>query len=103
MDNPPNEDNTVTLHIRNMPGGLFTDSLFGATQPAIKERQVLRVELPLGTFYLREESERPIVFLDSGTGFAPINAMVESLIEKVQDRKIRFFCVGRRPQYMCMT
>src|SRR5690625_6904846 len=37
MANPPNEDNTVTLHIRHMPGGLFTDSLFGATQPAIKE------------------------------------------------------------------
>ncbi|HLS17683.1 MAG TPA: CDP-6-deoxy-delta-3,4-glucoseen reductase [Paenalcaligenes sp.] len=98
MANPPNEDNTVTLHIRHMPGGLFTDSLFGATQPAIKERQVLRVELPLGTFYLREESERPIVFLASGTGFAPINAMVESLIEKGQDRKIRFYWGGRRPQ-----
>src|SRR5690625_6132789 len=100
MANPPNADNTVTLHIRHMPGGLFTDQLFGATEPALKERQVLRVELPLGTFYLREVSERPIVFLASGTGFSPINSIVESLIEKGQDRKIRFYWGERRPQHL---
>ncbi len=98
MAHPPREDNTVTLHIRHMPGGLFTDQLFGRTEPAIKERQIIRVELPLGTFYLREESQRPIIFLASGTGFAPINAMVEALIAKGIDRKIRFYWGGRRPQ-----
>lgn len=103
MANPPREDNTVTLHIRHMPGGLFTDQLFGVTEPAIKERQILRVELPLDTFYLREDSERPIIFLASGTGFAPINAMVEAMIEKGIDRKIRFYWGGRRPQDLYLS
>lgn len=98
MANPPLEDNTVTLHVRHMPGGLFTDQLFGATEPAIKDRQILRVELPLGTFYLREDSDRPIIFLASGTGFAPIKAMVQHMLAQGIDRPVRFYWGGRRPK-----
>src|SRR5690625_2928993 len=99
MATPPQPDNIVELHIRHMPGGLFTDQVFGVQQPALKVRQVLRVELPLGSFFLREESDKPIVFLASGTGFAPIKAMVEHMIERQMiHRPIRFYWGGRRPQ-----
>jgi CDP-4-dehydro-6-deoxyglucose reductase len=64
----------LQLHVRHLPGGLFTDQLFGG---GLKLRQVLRFEGPLGTFYLREESDKPIVLLASGTGFAPIKAICE--------------------------
>ena len=57
----------VELHIRHMPGGKFTDHVFGA----MKEKEILRVEGPFGSFFLREDSEKPMVFLASGTGFAP--------------------------------
>lgn len=67
--------NGLELHIRHMPGGLFTDHVFGA----MKEKDILRVEGPFGTFFLRDDSERPIVLLASGTGFAPVKAIIEHM------------------------
>ena len=69
----PHDDALLELHIRHVPGGFFTDLLF--TQ--YKGREILRIEGPLGSFYLREESNRPIIFVAGGTGFAPIKAMIE--------------------------
>ena len=82
MANPPRENNQVELHIRHMPGGAFTDHVFGATEPAMKERGMLRTEAPFGSFFLREESDKPLVFIASGTGFAPIKALVEHMQQK---------------------
>ena len=65
----------LELHVRHMPGGKFTDHVFGG----LKEKDILRLEGPFGSFYLREDSERPIVLLASGTGFAPIKAIVEQM------------------------
>ncbi len=63
----------IELHIRHMPGGKFTDHVFGA----LKEKDILRMEGPFGSFFLREDSDKPIVLLASGTGFAPIKAIIE--------------------------
>jgi CDP-4-dehydro-6-deoxyglucose reductase len=65
----------VELHIRHMPGGKFTDHVFGA----MKEKEILRVEGPFGSFFLREDSDKPMVLLASGTGFAPIKALIEHM------------------------
>jgi CDP-4-dehydro-6-deoxyglucose reductase len=65
----------IELHLRHMPGGKFTDHVFGA----MKEKEILRVEGPLGSFFLREDSDKPIVLLASGTGLAPIKAIVEHM------------------------
>jgi len=65
----------IELHLRHMPGGKFTDHVFGA----MKEKEILRVEGPLGSFFLREDSAKPIVLLASGTGFAPIKAIIEHM------------------------
>ncbi|NRF68056.1 CDP-6-deoxy-delta-3,4-glucoseen reductase [Aquincola sp. S2] len=73
LGNPP----AIELHLRHMPGGKFTDHVF----TAMKERDILRMEGPFGSFFLREESTKPIVLLASGTGFAPIKAIIERLIE----------------------
>jgi CDP-4-dehydro-6-deoxyglucose reductase len=58
-----------------MPGGKFTDHVFGA----MKEKDILRMEGPFGSFFLREDSDKPIVLLASGTGFAPIKAIIERI------------------------
>jgi CDP-4-dehydro-6-deoxyglucose reductase len=71
LGSPP----VVELHLRHMPGGKFTDHVFGA----MKEKDILRVEGPFGSFFLRDDSAKPIVLLASGTGFAPIKALVEHL------------------------
>jgi CDP-4-dehydro-6-deoxyglucose reductase len=65
----------IELHLRHMPGGRFTDHVFSA----MKEKEILRVEGPLGSFFLREDSDKPMVLLASGTGFAPIKAIIEHL------------------------
>jgi len=69
---------SIELHVRHMPGGLFTDHVFGA----LKERDILRIEGPFGSFFLREESTKPAILLASGTGFAPVKAIVEQMQHK---------------------
>ncbi|AMP01374.1 2Fe-2S iron-sulfur cluster binding domain protein [Collimonas arenae] len=98
MANAPYKDDYLTLHIRHMPGGLFTDQVFGS----MKERDILRLEGPLGTFFLREDSDKPMVLLASGTGFAPIKALVEQVIHTESQRPITLYWGGRRPQDLYM-
>ena len=64
-----------------MPGGKFTDHVFGA----MKEKDILRIEGPFGSFFLREDIDKPIVLLASGTGFAPIKAIIEHMQLKAID------------------
>jgi len=66
---------SVELHIRHTPGGVFTDAVFST----MKEKDILRMEGPFGTFFLREDSAKPMVLLASGTGFAPIKAIIEHM------------------------
>ena len=98
MANAPHLDEHLTLHIRHLPGGVFTDHVFNT----MKERDILRFEGPLGTFFLREDSSKPIVMLASGTGFAPIKAMVEQAQHNKSTRPITLYWGGRRPRDLYM-
>jgi CDP-4-dehydro-6-deoxyglucose reductase len=93
MANPPHDDEFLQLHIRHVPGGQFTDHVFGT----MKERDILRFEGPLGSFFL-QKSERPIVFVASGTGFAPIKAILEDAFRKGVDRPMTLYWGARRPK-----
>jgi CDP-4-dehydro-6-deoxyglucose reductase, E3 len=92
MANAPHNGPGVELHIRHMPGGKFTDHVFSA----MKEKEILRVEGPYGSFYLRD-SDKPIVLLASGTGFAPIKAVIEHMQHKGIAREATLYWGGRRP------
>jgi len=83
----------LELHLRHMPGGKFTDHVFGA----MKEKDILRIEGPYGSFFLREDSGKPIVMLASGTGFAPIKALIEHMAAKGITRPTTVYWGGRRP------
>lgn len=98
MATAPHKDEPMSLHIRHLPGGLFTDQVF----TTLKERDILRIEGPLGTFFLREDSDKPIVLLASGTGFAPIKAIVEQLEHAGSTRPVTLYWGGRRPQDLYM-
>jgi CDP-4-dehydro-6-deoxyglucose reductase len=73
LANAPHDDELLQLHIRNIPDGEFTKHVFNN----MKERDILRFKGPLGSFFLREESDKPIIFVASGTGFAPIKSIIE--------------------------
>ncbi len=84
----------LELHIRHMPGGKFTEHVFGA----LKDKDILRVEGPFGSFYLREDSDKPIILLASGTGFAPIKALIQQMQQLGLTRPTTLYWGGRRPQ-----
>lgn len=84
---------SMELHLRHMPGGKFTDHVFGA----MKEKDILRIEGPYGSFYLREDSPKPMILLASGTGFAPIKAILEHMQFKGITRPTTLYWGGRRP------
>ena len=95
--NAPDQEGPLELHIRHLPGGLFTDFVFGAIAPALKEKDILRFEGPLGSFFLREGSKKPIIFVAAGTGFAPIKSIIEQMQAKKIDLPIELYWGGRRP------
>ncbi|MBN3755379.1 CDP-6-deoxy-delta-3,4-glucoseen reductase [Paraburkholderia sp. Tr-20389] len=98
MANAPHTEGPIELHIRHMPGGAFTDHVFNT----MKERDILRFEAPLGTFFLREESDKPIVLLASGTGFAPLKAIVEHAAFKNITRPMTLYWGARRKKDLYM-
>lgn len=90
MANAPHDDAHLQLHLRNY-GGPFSDYVFNR----MKEKDILRFEGPLGTFFLREDSDKPIILLASGTGFAPIKAIVEHALHKGIKRPMTLYWGGR--------
>jgi len=87
LANAPHADELLELHVRHIPGGAFTEHVF----KQMKERDILRIKGPLGTFSLREDSPRPIVFVASGTGFAPVKAIIEHVLHIGFKREMHFY------------
>ncbi len=94
MANPPHAGEFLELHVRHVAGGQFTDHVFGK----MKERDILRFEGPLGTFFLREDSDKPVVLVASGTGFAPIKSILEQAFHAGVARPMTLYWGGRRPK-----
>ena len=84
LANAPHEDETLTLHIRHVPGGNFSNHVFGE----LKERALLRINGPLGAFYLRNDTLCPAIFVAGGTGLAPIKAMIEHAVHEQTTRSL---------------
>jgi CDP-4-dehydro-6-deoxyglucose reductase, E3 len=93
MANPPHDDAFIELHLRHMVQGAFTDFVFNK----MKEKDILRFEGPLGTFFLREDSDKPIILVASGTGFAPIKSIIEHALHTGTSRQMVLYWGGRRP------
>lgn len=87
----PDDDALLELHIRHVPGGFFSDQLFSQ----FKGREILRFEGPFGAFYLREESDKPMIFVAGGTGFAPIKAVIEHALHRDLSRPIVLYWGAR--------
>ncbi len=91
LANAPHDDEYLELHIRHYDGGLFSEFAFSH----LKEKTLLRIEGPLGTFFLREDSDRPIIMVAGGTGFAPVKSMIEFALEKNIQRDILLYWGAR--------
>jgi CDP-4-dehydro-6-deoxyglucose reductase len=85
--NAPHDDAFIELHIRHVIGGTFTDQLFDGMQ----EKTILRIEAPLGSYYLREDSHRPIILMGGGTGFAPLKGIIEHAFQIGVNRSMHLY------------
>jgi CDP-4-dehydro-6-deoxyglucose reductase len=96
--NAPHDDAFIELHIRHVPDGQFGDYVFDG----MKVKELFRIEGPMGSYYLREESDRPIIMMGGGTGFAPLKGMLEHAFHINLDRPIHLFCGvrARKDLYM---
>ncbi len=92
LANAPHDDEFLQLHVRNISGGNFTNYVF----TEMKERDILRIKGPLGTFFLREDSDKPIILVASGTGFAPIKAIIEHALHVGLKRPMHFYWGARK-------
>ena len=84
LANPPHDDALLELHIRHVPDGLFSGRVFST----LKERDILRLRGPFGSFFIREDSDKPMLFIAGGTGFAPIKGMLEHAFAEHTDREL---------------
>jgi len=98
MANSPEDDAHIELHVRRMASGAFTEYVF----TKMKEKDILRFEGPLGTFFLREDSDKPMVLVASGTGFAPIKSLVQHAFHTSVTREMVLYWGGRRPADLYM-
>lgn len=84
----------IELHVREVEGGRFTQACLPNLQPGDE----LQLDVPLGVFYWRERDWRPMVMVATGTGIAPIKAILESLLDKDDCPPVSLYWGMNRPE-----
>jgi CDP-4-dehydro-6-deoxyglucose reductase, E3 len=96
--NAPHDSEFLQLHIRVIPGGAFSEYVTNEMQ----EKAILRLEAPFGNFFLREDSDKPIIFVAGGTGFAPVKGIIEHMLHNNIKREIVLYRGARQLQDLYM-
>lgn len=91
LANAPRADGLLEFFIKRYPGGHLSAYWFERARP----NDLLRIEGPFGTFFLRDEQPRDIVFLATGTGIAPVKALLEELAGDPGHHHLRLFWGNR--------
>ena len=88
------EDKILEFHIRAVEDGIMSSYWFGSA----KVNDLLRLNGPLGTFFLRDTKNVDLIFLATGTGIAPVKAILESLSsfpKELMPRSVSVYWGGR--------
>ena len=101
LANPPHDDDRLELQIRHVPGGTFSGYVF----QSLKEKSLLRLRGPLGSFYLRKKDKLPVILVAGGTGFAPIKSIIEDALSEGYPQPMHLYwgVRSRRDLYMHET
>jgi CDP-4-dehydro-6-deoxyglucose reductase len=91
--NAPHESDRLHLHIRLVKGGKFTSHVFDG----MKVGDVLQLEGPFGSFFLHEDSDKPIIFMSGGCGFGSIKSIVEHAFKVGLNRSMVLYWGARTP------
>lgn len=90
MSNAPKSADSVQLQVRVMPGSLFGEKVL----PSLQVGDLLSLELPFGDFYLREGTA-PVIMVAGGTGFAPMQSILEDVLAKQKNRSFTLYWGAR--------
>jgi CDP-4-dehydro-6-deoxyglucose reductase, E3 len=96
--NALHDSDFLQLHIRVLKGGAFSE--YAANE--LQEKAILRLEAPFGNFFLRENSDKPCIFVAGGTGFAPIKGIIEHMLHNNIKRDIILYRGARQLQDLYM-
>ena len=96
--NAPHDSDYLQLHIRVLKGGAFSE--YAASE--LVEKAILRLEAPFGNFFLREDSQKPAIFVAGGTGFAPVKGIIEHMLHNNIKRDIILYRGARQLQDLYM-
>ncbi|OYY81230.1 MAG: CDP-6-deoxy-delta-3,4-glucoseen reductase, partial [Methylophilales bacterium 16-45-9] len=91
LANAPHADNLLEFHLRLIPGGVFTEYVFNE----MPDKAIMRFEGPFGSFYYRDNSQKPMIMVAGGTGFAPIKGIVEHMLHHNIKRDIVIYWGAR--------
>ena len=91
MANPPHESDALQLHVRRLAGGRFSSIAAG-----LKPGDLLDVELPFGSFELREASSAPMLCIVGGTGFAPVKSLLDDMAKRQVRRPVTLIWGARQ-------
>ncbi|MEC4727723.1 2Fe-2S iron-sulfur cluster binding domain-containing protein [Shewanella sp. D64] len=84
--NAKTESKELELHIRKVPSGKMSELIFGQ----LEGNELMRLEGPKGTFFVRDNN-KPLILMATGTGIAPIKAIVEELLFKGDNRPLYIY------------
>ena len=96
--NAPHDSDFLQLHIRVLKGGAFSE--YAANE--LQEKAILRIEAPFGNFFLREASNKPLIMVAGGTGFAPIKGIIDHMLHNNINRDIILYRGARQLQDLYM-
>ena len=88
LANAPSDNGVMEFHVRLREGGVFSPALFSGS---LKVGDVLRVRAPLGAFTLHDNSHKPLIFIATGTGFAPIKSLLHHLRDTDPSRSVHIY------------
>lgn len=100
LANAPRADGVLELLIKRLRGGVLSDYWFERARPD----DLLRIEGPFGTFFLREDAQSHIIFLATGTGIAPVRALLQELAsvpESARRHRLSVFWGNRHARDFC--
>ena len=88
LANAPSDNGVMEFHVRLREGGVFSPALFSGS---LKVGDVLRVRAPLGAFTLHDNNHKPLIFIATGTGFAPIKSLLHHLRDTDPSRSVHIY------------
>jgi CDP-4-dehydro-6-deoxyglucose reductase, E3 len=91
--NAPRGDRSIDLHVGRVPDGAVT----GHVHQRMQVGDVIQIETPQGLNHLPADDSKPLIAIVGGTGYAPIQAILEDWIARGVSKEVHLYWGSRAP------